>query len=196
MRDPAVLGIVGSPRRGGNTGTLVSGALGGAADAGAQTRLLYLDDQRIHPCLACMACKAKDRCVQSDGMERIYPLLEQSTGLVLGSPIYFDHVSAQTKLFLDRLFPYVGPNMEKRFPTGVKAVIILTWEATDPSAYDDVGEWLAGRLAYYYDIEVVDRVLVSSTESVPVRTSTETQQRAYRAGVVLAQAMRGIGAEA
>jgi multimeric flavodoxin WrbA len=45
-------------------------------------------------------------------MQQLYRAINISKGLVLGTPIYFDHVSAQTKLFLDRLYAYLGPNLE------------------------------------------------------------------------------------
>jgi multimeric flavodoxin WrbA len=43
-------------------------------------------------------------------MKQIYDALETSDVIVLGSPVYFDTVSAQVKLMIDRsncLMPYV-----------------------------------------------------------------------------------------
>ncbi|MBC7098359.1 flavodoxin family protein [Candidatus Bipolaricaulota bacterium] len=50
-----VLGIVGSPRKRGNTDVLVSQVLAGARAHGAGTEKLYLDDVSIRPCKACFS---------------------------------------------------------------------------------------------------------------------------------------------
>jgi multimeric flavodoxin WrbA len=44
-----ILGIVGSPRKGGRTNTLIDAALEGAAQGGAETQKLYLVDYAIKP---------------------------------------------------------------------------------------------------------------------------------------------------
>ena len=142
-----VIGIVGSPRRGQNTGTLVQRVLDGAHSEGAETEIFYLSDYQIAPCDACDGCFHFGECVKGDDMRILHMALREARAFVLGTPIYFDHVSAQTKTFLDRLSLYTGPNPELRFPKGVKAVLVATWEARDPQAYDDEVTWLEGRFS-------------------------------------------------
>ncbi len=48
-----ILGVVGSPRRNGNTHILVSRILDGAGKAGARTEILFLDDLHIQECDGC-----------------------------------------------------------------------------------------------------------------------------------------------
>jgi multimeric flavodoxin WrbA len=50
-----MLGIIGSPRKGGNIDTLIEQVLAGARAHGADTDKLYLDDLRIRPCQACFS---------------------------------------------------------------------------------------------------------------------------------------------
>lgn len=59
-----MLGIVGSPRRGGNTETLVDEVLRGAEESGVLTEKIILSEQRIAPCRACQACWTSGKCVQ------------------------------------------------------------------------------------------------------------------------------------
>jgi multimeric flavodoxin WrbA len=61
-----VLGVVGSPRRGGNTEILVDEALAGAEEAGALVEKVLLGELDIAPCRACNACQKTGQCVQRD----------------------------------------------------------------------------------------------------------------------------------
>ena len=68
-REPKrVLGIVGSPRRGGNTEVLVDEVLAAAAEAGALVEKVVLNELDILPCQACDDCQASGRCVQQDDL--------------------------------------------------------------------------------------------------------------------------------
>ncbi len=97
-----VIGISGSPRRGGNTETLLSEVLRGAEEAGAETRLFILSGMKIAPCRHCDGCLAEGDCVVKDDMWLIYPEIESMDALVLASPIFFYGVTAQTKAMIDR----------------------------------------------------------------------------------------------
>jgi multimeric flavodoxin WrbA len=102
MVNVRVAGIVGSPRKGMNTDTLVTQALAGARSVGAEMTKIYLDDLEIRPCQACSESPSPDYCSYKDGMEMIYDLLETVDALVIGSPAYYDSISAQLKLLVDR----------------------------------------------------------------------------------------------
>jgi len=186
-----VLGLVGSPRLGFNTATLVERVLQGAADAGMATRLVYLNELNLEPCDACNGCKDTGQCVKEDGMRGIRDELEASGALVLGTPIYFDHVSAQTKLFIDRLYPYLGPDMEHRFPPGVKAVLAAAWEAEGPEAYDEVVKWVRDRLSFYFDIETVGVLTAADTGNQPVWGREDLLREARDLGTLLGNGLQG-----
>lgn len=97
-----VMGIVGSPRKGMNTDTLVTKVLEGALSNGAETEKIYLNDLEIKPCQACDTSPAPEYCFYKDGMETIYNSLETVDVMVIGSPAYYGSISAQLKLVLDR----------------------------------------------------------------------------------------------
>lgn len=100
---PKVVGLVGSPRKGMNVDTLVQRFLEGCQQGGADVEKVYLNDLFIQPC---QACKVQDGmgCVLSDGMDFIYKLLETVDGMVLGTPVYYNTVSSQMKLTIDRCY--------------------------------------------------------------------------------------------
>jgi len=100
-----VLGIVCSPRKGGNTEIMVNEALAGAKSYGAETELWTTAGKDLKPCLACEKCKKRDgKCVQKDDMQGLFPKILAADGLIFGSPSYFCTVTAQAKIVLDRLF--------------------------------------------------------------------------------------------
>ena len=99
-----VLGIVGSPRRGGNTEILVDEILAGAAEAGADTEKIILNELNILPCQACDACKDGGECVQEDDMSELLKQMERCRIWILGTPVYWWGPSAQLKVFIDRWY--------------------------------------------------------------------------------------------
>jgi len=106
-----IIGVIGSPRKGSNTEILVEEVLKGAADAGAETKSYNLAELDITPCEACMYCKGNQgECATNDDMQEIYKELNEAHGLIVGSPVYFGQMSAQTKSFIDRLFAFYLPD--------------------------------------------------------------------------------------
>jgi hypothetical protein len=97
-----VVGVVASPRKGMNTDTLVDKVLEGAKSVGAETEKIYLNDLAIKPCQACAEYPAPKFCWYDDGMAKIYNVIENADVLVIGTPAYYDCVSAQLKLVVDR----------------------------------------------------------------------------------------------
>ncbi len=73
-----VLGIAGSPRRGGNTDVLVDEVLRGAAEAGAIVDKVWLNALDIGPCQGCDTCQDGGTCIQQDDMPALLPHMQQS----------------------------------------------------------------------------------------------------------------------
>jgi multimeric flavodoxin WrbA len=96
------LGVLGSPRLGGNTDLLLDAALSGATEAGAEAEKVILDRLEIHPCTACDSCRDGVGCAIADDMTDLYGKVEEADIIILASPVYFHAVSAQTKAFIDR----------------------------------------------------------------------------------------------
>jgi multimeric flavodoxin WrbA len=97
-----VLAIAGSPRKGGNTDTLLARFLDGAAGEGAQIKYLSVCDLQIGGCLHCDACLVKGKCKIQDDMQMVYREMAAADGIVLASPLHFMSVTAQIKALIDR----------------------------------------------------------------------------------------------
>jgi len=99
-----VLGIVGSRRKNGNTAYLVQQALQAIESIEVETELIFLGDYNIRGCTGCEGCKDTYKCVIMDDMQKIYPLIMESDGIILGSPTYFYNITADMKAFIERFY--------------------------------------------------------------------------------------------
>lgn len=109
-----ILGVNGSPRIGGNTERMLERALAGAREAGARTEAVVLDAIRFSPCRECPGTRPDGRCAVKDGLQPFFDAVEAADGLILGSPIFFGSVTAQTKMMIDRFqCLWVAKNMLK-----------------------------------------------------------------------------------
>ncbi len=97
-----VLGISGSPRRGGNTDLLLAEVLRGAASQGAEVKTIFLNDLDYIPCQHCDACFEAGSCKYEDDMQMVYRELAWADRIVLASPLHFMGVSARTKAMMER----------------------------------------------------------------------------------------------
>src|SRR3989338_8420852 len=98
-----VLGLSGSPRKGGNTDTLLDKALEGTEAAGAAAEKIVLNDLNFCPCQECGGCARTGICVVKDDMQAVYEKLQDADAVIIASPIFFGSVSAQVKMMIDRL---------------------------------------------------------------------------------------------
>lgn len=97
-----ILGVLGSPRRGGNSDILLEEALRGAREAGAEVEKIVLDRLQIRGCRDCKSCNETGRCDIDDDMQQVLEKVLQSQGIIHSCPIYFYSMTAQMKAYLDR----------------------------------------------------------------------------------------------
>jgi multimeric flavodoxin WrbA len=104
-----IIGIVGSPRRGGNTERLTKEALQAASEEGAETELITLAGKEIKPCDGCRQCREKKiDCHIKDDLGPIFHKVLAADGLILATPVYVGSATAQTKAFIDRVCFWSG----------------------------------------------------------------------------------------
>lgn len=133
-----VLFINGSPRKKGNTATLLQKAVDGAISQGAETELIHLYDLNYKGCTSCFACKTKGgksygKCGYKDDLTPILEEIETIHAFILGSPLYYATVSGQMKSFMERLlFPYnlYANPYQTLFPRKIKTGFIYTMNQT------------------------------------------------------------------
>jgi len=99
-----VIGISGSPMKGGNTDTAVEAVLAGARAQGAQTEMVRLYELDVAPCDGCDACMEGRGCVIDDDASALIGRMERADVVVFGTPVYWYHVSGVMKNFVDRTY--------------------------------------------------------------------------------------------
>ncbi len=97
-----VLGVMGSPRVGGNSDILLSQALSGAKEAGAEVEKIILDRKKISGCKDCKKCNKTGLCVIKDDMPDIQNKILEADAIIHSVPVYFFSMTAQMKAYLDR----------------------------------------------------------------------------------------------
>ena len=99
-----VLGINGSPRKGGNTEILIKEVFKVLEAKGIKTELFQIGGKKVNGCIACMKCrKAKDgRCHQkNDVINACIKKMLKADAIIIGSPVYFADLSSDTKALID-----------------------------------------------------------------------------------------------
>lgn len=98
----ALVAIMGSPHRRGNTEKLLDQFISGAENAGAEVHKIILSDLDIHPCKGCNACHKTGSCILHDDATTLFDLINTTNGLIIASPVFTMSVPAQVKGFIDR----------------------------------------------------------------------------------------------
>lgn len=122
------VGIVGGPRKGQVTDSLVDATLEGLKDRGIETEKLYLYDLDIRPCKGCLACEKSEGCVIEDDHSMVLDEMDKVDIVVFASPTYFSNVTSVAKAFIDRGYSFFeqtrfGP---KRYTEKPSKVILIT----------------------------------------------------------------------
>ena len=97
-----ILGILGSPRVGGNSDILLDQALAGAKKAGGEVEKIVLSQKKISGCLDCGKCNETGACAIQDDMLEIHKKILGADALIHSVPVYFWAMTAQMKAYLDR----------------------------------------------------------------------------------------------
>lgn len=101
-----VLGILGSPRTGGNSDVLLDEALSAAREAGAEIEKIMIGELSIGGCVECNDCFETGECTIVDDMARVYAAIEAADRIIVASPIFFMGLPSQLKAVVDRCQQY------------------------------------------------------------------------------------------
>ena len=97
-----ILGVSGSPRRGGNSDIILERILNGA---GSDSERLYLSDIDFSSCVGCERCRKDKICTRFEhGLTPWYAKISKARGMVLVSPVYNYNITSWMKAFIDRLY--------------------------------------------------------------------------------------------
>lgn len=100
-----VVAFNGSPRKEGNTATLIKYVFEELENEGIETELVHIGGKKTIGCTACMKCfQNKDRkCIFNDDFvnDCIAKMID-AEGIILASPTYFTDITTEMKALIDR----------------------------------------------------------------------------------------------
>lgn len=181
----------GSPRRRGNTDLLLEQVEAGIHRCGQKVDHIHLAQLAIHPCTGCGQCETEGTCIFKDDMTGLYAKIDTAHRIVIGSPIYFYGVTAQTKAFIDRcqalwsrkyLLGEIRPDHERRHGYLVSV-----------AAADGESVFNGARRTVRYAFDAMDftysgELLVQGVDAKgAVAAKTEKLDEAMRLGMALCQ---------
>lgn len=175
-----ILGLMASPRKGSNTDILVDTVLKGAKTNGHTTEKIYLYDHQIEPCIACYGCTKGDlNCVQKDGMQEIYPKIDEADLILFGTPIYWFGSTGPMKNLIDRLFPYIT-NKKIRGKKG----LLVSPSTGGPASSDLLIETLK-RSFRFLKMEYVGDFISKASRKAEIKENEKELKRAFDLGASL-----------
>jgi multimeric flavodoxin WrbA len=189
MKKAKVIVALGSPRKKGNTALLAAKLMEGVQSRGGECELLYLHGMNIAPCTACDRCQDSmdSYCVIRDDMEPLYKKIVRAGAMVIASPIYWFSVSAQTKLFMDRLYAFLGPGGNRL--TGMAMGVLLAYGDTDPVNSGAINAIRTFQDAFaYIGAPLVGMVYGSAMDKGDIEKSPEVLAAARELGAKLVSA--------
>jgi len=131
-KSATVLVLLGSPRKHGNSSLLAAAIAKGAKAQGARVETVCIQDQKIAACTSCYHCQKKGSkgCSIRDDMQPLYKKLIAANAWVIASPGYWFSMSAQTKLWMDRLFAL--PAYAKNPFAGKRIAVAMSYGGAAP----------------------------------------------------------------
>ena len=177
-----ILGVEGSPRNNGNTEKLVKTILESASENGAQTAFYKLTEMNISLCLGCFNCRKTGACVTNDDMQLLHKEIQASDAIIIGSPVYMWQVSGQTKLFMDRLLPFIKPDFTTRLNGKKRLFMVFTQGNPDKNSFKPYFEYIENLFSFlHYDVK--DTIVATGTrEKNDILDQTDMLEKAREIG--------------
>lgn len=176
-----ILGIVGSPRRGGNTDLLVEEILRGAKESGAETEKLFLHELKINPCDGCNVCfKNKNgNCKYEDDFTVVKQKMEGSSTWIIGTPVYWWGPTAILKAFIDRWYEH---NITRHF-FREKSLILVVASGGGSESYSRHIVGMMEDITKYVGLNLKEKIICTGVgRRGDVKNRPEILRKALNAG--------------
>lgn len=133
-----IVAVSGSPKLEGVTNSVILDILEKGAHKGHFGKVVVLNRWELHGCQACRYCRTEgDRCAIDDDMSKLLEDIREADMVIVGSPVYMGYVSAQLKMFLDRLYSLKDKERKPRLAPK-RCILVLSQGAEDREHYKDM----------------------------------------------------------
>jgi multimeric flavodoxin WrbA len=176
-----VLGVIGSPRKNGNTHVLVSRILEGVRSEGVSTDIIFLNDFSIMECDGCHYCWEKEKCVKKDDMSNLYDKIIESDVIIFGTPVYWYGPTALMKSFIDRFVYFNGPKNRKKIKDKLAVIAVPFEEENDETAAPVISFF--EKSFNFLEIKLIGKVITPGVTLLgEVKKKKEYMDKAYKLG--------------
>ena len=138
-----VVAFNGSPRKDGNTATLLKRVLQVLEARGIKTELIQLAGTPLRGCNACRTClttKNKRCAIEDDNVNEYIQKMLEADGIILGSPVYFSMMTPELKALIDRV-GYVARANSDMFRRKVGAAVVSVRRAGAIPTFDAINHF-------------------------------------------------------
>ena len=199
-----IMAIVGSPRKGGNTDTLIDKVIEGAKSTGdVEVEKVYVYDSDIHYCTGCglhnILFGSKD-CPFKDDMPGIMERMIEADAFIFGTPNHCRTISAGMTNFFSRMMPLLKMHVERDetgaivhaesrpLVRGKKAVTVYSQGDFWPSSSALVMMVMDANLRDFQIRKVGEVLSTGNLKKAAVADKPDQIKLAFAAGVRLAKA--------
>lgn len=175
-----ILVILGSPRKNGNSETLVKTVIEGIEEKILCTvESVYLHGLKdLHPCRGCGGCEKTGMCVIKDDMIALYEKVDEADIIFLVTPVYFYGPSAQIKIFIDRFQARWSRKyllkQRTRIDDNRKGYLLATAATKGPKVFDACG-LIAKSYVDTIDVEYGGEFVVRSVDEKKALSQTTAE---------------------
>lgn len=182
-----IIAFNGSPRKQGNTSTIIASVLEGARSMGAETVEVRLHDIELKGCMGCLSCRKNPGfCKQQDDLSPYLEAIKSCSGIIVGCPIYMYRISGQLKLFVDRIYSLYrnrpGGGYDSMVPPGKTYALVTSQGAPGKEQYAKSLRYLAGMTGSGLGMEVVGQITHVRGNERPAGQDRELLAEAYETG--------------
>jgi multimeric flavodoxin WrbA len=182
-----ILAFNGSPRKEGNTSTIIGAILEGARSKGAETEEVRLHDIDLKGCRGCLSCRKNPGfCKQKDDLSPYLEAIKSCAGMILGCPIYMYRISGQMKLFVDRIYSLYANRPEGGYdsmvPPGKTYALVTSQGAPGIDQYTKSIRYLTGMTGSGLGMEVVGKIIHANSHEIPAKQDKTILEEAWELG--------------
>ncbi len=171
-----ILVLAGSPRKNGNSNTLVDNFIKGATQKGHNVVRFDSAFKKVHPCVACNKCGMNGDCVFNDDFNFVKENIVDADMVVFATPMYYFGISAQLKTVIDRFYSING-----KIHVPKKSALFLTY-ADNSKIKEDVIRNHYEVMVNYLGWEDVGQIVCPAVWQEGAINNTEFAKQAYELG--------------
>jgi len=138
-----VVAFNGSPRKEGNTATLIKHVLAELEKEGIETEMVQIGGKSVHGCTACAKCyenKDKKCVIDKDIVNECIEKMLEADGIILASPTYFADLTPELKALIDRA-GFVAKANNEMFRYKVGAAVVAVRRAGAVHVFDSINHF-------------------------------------------------------